>query len=222
VSDAASTADVAPGDAPGGETLPDPATTAEHRDERTRPRRDKAPRSRRKRSASTASPPPGGELRGAARKAADARLQKKLAEALVFPSVPALMFAPSPETKLYLAEHFTRSGPATAAALIEASENSPELRAILERIANGSSMFTVAIAVAAYAAPPVLWIIGMRQQAQAMTIASTMTEDEQQAMMAAAYAAAQAQAEQPPGPPVNGAQGAAHGPAEAGADPLEQ
>lgn len=200
-----------PGLPPEGEPQSEPAAGAS-----SRPRRgDKSPRKRakRKRASSTASsaPEPGAApARGAVRKQQDARLESALAEVLVFPAMPAMMLAPDPLTRAYLPEHFIRTGPKTAKELVAASEASPELRAVLERVAFGSSMLGLVMAVVGYAAPPVMWMIGMRSQAAALTQAASMDEAAMQSMIAKAQAdaAAQAQAAQQP---ANGAQGAEHG-----------
>jgi hypothetical protein len=188
---------------------------------RAQPTRDPKPRKRakRKRSTSTGGSAPAGEgepqLRGAAAKAAmrsqSARLEARLAELLAFPAVPAMMFAPELESKVFLSDHFTRSGPSTAHELVELSESSPELRRILERLTTGSSMFAVAFAVIGYTAPPILWTLGMREHAQRLTMvaggAGGEVDPEQVARMMADYAGAAS-------PHEPGAQGAEQPPPE--------
>lgn len=191
----------------------------------SKPRRgDKAPRKRAKkqRKSEPAPEPAGAAPKGAALKAQSARLERSLGEILAFPAVPAMMVAPDEETRAYLPEHFTRMAPITAHELVAASESSPELRRVLERAAYGSSMFTVAFAALAYAAPPVMWVIGMRAQAAQLTLMASMDESQMAAGMMAARAAAEAQSAPPPPEPQgaewNGAAGA-EAPAP-GADPL--
>src|SRR5439155_25659382 len=132
-------------------------------------------------------------LAGAALKQRSKLLERKLSELLTFPAVPATMTAADAATQAYMLEHFTRSGPRTAAVLVEASESNPQLRALLERICAGGSLLTVALALAAYAAPPIMWTVGMRQQAARVTEATTMDEAQLARMMAEANAAAQAE-----------------------------
>jgi hypothetical protein len=191
--------------------------------EQPRARRDKAPRKRAKRS-STAAGSSKGQPRGAVLKQQTKRLEDKLGELLTFPAMPAAMFAPDAATQGYMIEHFTRSGPRTAAILAEASESNEQLRALLERVTSGGSMFTVVLALVTYTAPPVMWTIGMRQQAASVTQASTMSEQELATIMAAANAAAAQEsqsAEAPQGAEhagANGAQGAEAADAGAGAE----
>lgn len=194
-----------PIDANGGPTAADLAAGAAEAEaqrvaERDKPTRDPKPRKRAKRkhrsaaenAAAAGEAPP---LRGAAAKAAtraeSTRLEARLGELLAFPAVPAMMFLPDVESKAFMSDHFTVAGPTTAHELVVLSEDSPELRRILVRVTTGSSMFAVAFAVLGYAAPPVLWTLGMRQQAQRLAIVANgaaQVDPEQLARMMADYA----------------------------------
>lgn len=200
---------------------PDPAAEAgaEPRDESERPRRgDKAPRPRAKNKGGRPKGSTTGKPGGAALKSQSRALEKKLAELLSFPAVPAAMaYDGDPIGQLYMVDHFTRSGPRTAALLVEASETNDQLRALLERITMGGGMLTVIVALAAYAAPPVMFaVLGMREQAVRITQATTLTPDELQDIMAADARAAQAAATTP-----NGTTGPDSTPATPGPDPGE-
>lgn len=180
---------------------------AEPRDESERPRRgDKPPRPRAKRKAGR---PAGQRATGAVMKAQSKVLERKLAELLAFPAVPAAMaYESDPIAQLYMVDHFTRSGPRTAALLVEASESNEQLRALLERITTGGSMLTVVVALAAWAGPPIMFaVFGMREQAARITAATTLTPEELTAMMADHAAAAQTAAAEANG--ASGAEGAA-------------
>lgn len=170
-------------------------TGAEPLDQGEKPRRgDKAPKPRGKRKASAAqreAAAKGGA--SATMKARTRTLAKELGELLTFPAVPAAMVAPDPATQAYMIEHFTRSGPTTAQTLAHVSESNPRLRAVLEQLVTGGGMFTVALALVSYGAPPIMWAIGMRVQAARMTEATTMDEAGLAAMMQAAADAAAAQ-----------------------------
>lgn len=223
---------------PDGELGPGTDPGAEPADQREQPRRkrgghkkqraakgsgaDKQPRPRASSGSTSAGAKP---LAGAAQKAQSKRIEEKLAELLTFPAVPATMFGADAQTKLYMMEHFSRSGPKTAHELVEASEQFPELRAMLERAVFGASWFGVAMVAVAYVAPPVMWTLGMRAQAAGMTQASTMTEADviamREAMMAAERDAA-AQAANQQGAPSPDHQGAQDWPAEAGAGPIHE
>jgi hypothetical protein len=177
------------------------------RDEAERTLRDRAPKKRGR------PPKAKPQAQGAALKARSKVLEAKLAELLTFPAMPAAMLsAADPFTQAYMIEHFTRSGPRTAAALVEASESNAQLRAILERVCAGGSLLAVVIALTAYAAPPVLWVIGMREQAARITQTTTMTQAELEAMLQAANARAQAEYENAAATADNGAAGAAPAP----------
>lgn len=189
---------------------------AEPGDQTEKPLRDKPPkpRAKRKRSpAQAAAAAKGGA--NAAMKARSRALARELSEILVFPAVPAAMAAPDPATQAYMIEHFTRSGPRTAEALVSASESNPRLRSVLEQIVTGGGLFTVVLALVSYGAPPVMWVLGMHLQAARITEATTMDEQQLAAMMAAAHAAAEsaASAENGGGPQTSA-------PAS-GADPLD-
>jgi hypothetical protein len=125
-----------------------------------------------------------GALRGAAaasakegQKKRSRELEAELARVLTFPAVPSIMLAPTNEAKAFLGNHFTAAGPSTAAQLVSASENSPELREILERMTKGSVAVTVGLALIGYAAPPVLFLLGLEGPAAAVSIA-TSADDE--------------------------------------------
>jgi hypothetical protein len=190
---------------PGAEPLP----------QTEKPRRgDKPPRARTRKKEPSGSEKARKAQQGAAMKARSKTLEAKLSELLMFPAVPAAMAARDPFTQAYMIEHFTRSGPRTAGALVEASEANPQLREWLERITAGGSLFAVAIASFAYAAPPIIWVLGMREQASRITQATTMDAAELEAMLQSAHAAAaQTAAAQH-----DGAQNAASAAAAPGAD----
>lgn len=169
---------------------------AEPADRTEKPKRgDKPPKKRGPGRPKGYKPP---KATGAAFKAQSRTLERKLAELLAFPAVPAAMaYEHDPIGQLYMVDHFTRSGPRTAALLVEASETNDQLRALLVRITTGGSLLTVVVALAAYTGPPIMFaVLGMREQAAKLTAATTLTPEELQAMMAADAAAAQSAATQ--------------------------
>lgn len=191
---------------PPAEPRPDPSaeTGAEPRDQSEKPRRgDKPPKPRAKGKGGRPKGTGTGKPGGAALKSQSVALEKKLGELLTFPAVPAAMaYQHDPIGQMYMVDHFTRSGPRTAAVLVELSETNDQLRAILIAATSGGGWLGAGVALAAYAVPPVMFaVLGMREQAARITAATTMTPEELQRMMADDAAAAQATAAEGNGAP---------------------
>lgn len=170
------------GDGRRGDPEPRPHPSEKPRRSETANARQK----RRKRAASSSSSP----SRQQTTRARTRELELGLARTLSFPAVPVLMLPGDVETKAFLATHFTTAGPQLAGELAQASEQSAELREWLERMARGSLAMTLAIGAIGYLGPAVLWTIGRRGEAQAMSLALQMDEDALEQVVSAAVAGA--------------------------------
>ena len=173
----------------GGADAASPAVAAP----KPRPKRDRKPSKRPKRKPGAGRPP--GAPNKTTIAARTKELEAELARVLVFPAIPAVLLAPDQETALFMQQHFTQAGPSTAHQLALASESSPQLREILERMTQGSVTMMIALAAIGYVAPVALWTIGRRQHALGVSMALS-ADPEQIAAAAEAFAAAA-----PPAPP---------------------
>jgi hypothetical protein len=128
------------------------------------------------------------------RKARTAELEKGLARLLVAPAVPVIALPLELESKQFLSTHFMQAGPAVAHQLAVASEQSPELRELLERWTEGSVQATLVLCALAYVAPPAMWMLGMRGPAQLVSGVMSMDEAQLEALAEQAQARAEAEA----------------------------
>jgi hypothetical protein len=129
--------------------------------------------------------PGAGRPKGAANKSketkakpkvSDAAIQSALSQLLVSPAIPCSMI-PEDESREFLTMHFMGLGPVTAERLVELSHQSPELRALLEKLTGTSLIGGLAMLSIAYAAPPALWAFGMRPAAQAIESYAGLTPE---------------------------------------------
>lgn len=112
----------------------------------------------------------------------DAELRAALEEALIFPAIPAMIAYPTVEGKMYLANHFTITGPWTADQLMRLSKMSPGLRRILEGVAKGSSAGMALKIAAVYLGGPAMFILGQKGIAETLTM-STQSDESQMAKL---------------------------------------
>jgi len=108
-------------------------------------------------------------------------LERGLARTLTMPALPAAILPLPIDSKLFMLQHFTTAGPATAKQLAAAAEGSPELRELLERANKGSATLTLLLAGCIYIAPVVLWVIGQREIARMASMLAAADPDELQA-----------------------------------------
>jgi hypothetical protein len=127
-------------------------------------------------------PPPGGKKERKKRGPnkpkglTDTELHKALEQALVFPSIPSMIFYPTVEGKQYLSAHFTLTAPWGADQLVMASKLSPPLRAQLERIARGGVAGIMLNFAAVWLGGPILFLLGQKQMAEGITMSTQVDE----------------------------------------------
>lgn len=138
-------------------------------------------------------PPPGGKK---ARKPrgpnkpkglSDTELHKALEQALVFPSIPSMVFYPTVEGKQYLSAHFTLTAPWGAEQLVMAAKLSPPLRAQLERIARGGVAGIMLNFAAVWLGGPILFLLGQKAMAEGITMSTQVDEAGAQEAMQAMF-----------------------------------
>jgi hypothetical protein len=117
-------------------------------------------------------PPPPGAIKA---------LERGLARTLTMPAIPTAILPLPIDSKLFMLQHFTTAGPATAKQLAAAAEGSPELREVLERANKGSAALTLLMAGCIYLAPVVLWVLGQRETAAMASMLASADPDELQA-----------------------------------------
>jgi hypothetical protein len=131
--------------------------------------------------------PPGSKNRpktspAAAAAMTDKALRDALAMILVFPSVPVAVAPLPPDAKGYMVAHFSQTAPWGADQLVTASKSNPALRALLERMARGSTAGVLATFLAVYVGGPVAFIMGQRILAESLTLSAS---DDSEAALAA-------------------------------------
>lgn len=139
-------------------------------------------------------PPPGSKHKGRPKGSrnkpkglTDSELKKALEQALVFPSIPSMIFYPTPAGKMYLSTHFTLTAPWGADQLVMAAKLSPPLRAQLEKIARGGVAGILLSFAAVYLGGPALFILGQQAAAEGLTASTQMDEEQTGAAMQAMF-----------------------------------